>query len=194
MLLLIASVAAAVSQSPSQCATIQEDAARLECYDLENRVRRSRNQTHSMWVSRTEQSRLDDSTSVYLHVRSDREHMGRAGSREHLRLHVRCVENTTAVSIYFAGAFMASGASDYVPVTYRVDDNPPRTRNFTESNNNHFLGLWNGGASIPFIRELLEGENLYIRATPFSESTIEAEFNISGLDGAIEPLREACNW
>lgn len=51
-----------------------------------------------------------------------------------------------------------------------------------------------GGQTIPVIQEMFDAEQLTVRATPFNESTITVQFPIAGLQEAIEPLREACNW
>jgi type VI secretion system protein VasI len=40
----------------------------------------------------------------------------------------------------------------------------------------------------------MDGEQLYVRAAPFSESRIEMTFNITGIEDEIAPLREACSW
>jgi type VI secretion system protein VasI len=56
------------------------------------------------------------------------------------------------------------------------------------------LGLWNGNAAIPFIKKMMEHEKMVIRATPFSDSAVTAEYRISGLEEAIKPLRDACKW
>src|SRR5690606_23149510 len=102
-------------------------------------------------------------------------------------------ENSTNVHISFAEHFMAD-LQGGGRVTYRIDDQRAKTRNFRESNDHSVLGLWGGGNSIPWLRELFGSERLVVRATPFNESAVEGEFNITGLEEVIKPLREACNW
>ncbi len=86
--------------------------------------------------------------------------------------------------------------SDYQhgKITYRVDKLPAQTKRFRESNNHESLGLWSGKSAIPFLKELFGHDRLFVRATPHSESPLEASFDITGLEKAIEPLREACGW
>jgi type VI secretion system protein VasI len=79
-------------------------------------------------------------------------------------------------------------------VTYRVDRLPPRTQPFSVSNDNKSLGLWGATSAIPFIKSLFGAERLLLRATPFRESDLNLEFNVSGLEEAIKPLRTACKW
>jgi len=63
-----------------------------------------------------------------------------------------------------------------------------------ESTDNKALGLWSGGESIPVIKKMFGKKQLIARMTPFSESPITVEMDITGLDAAIEPLRTACGW
>jgi type VI secretion system protein VasI len=79
-------------------------------------------------------------------------------------------------------------------VIYRLDEKPAGEKNMRESTDHKALGLWNGGASIPFIKQMFSHEKLLIRATPHSESPVTATFAISGLENAIKPLRENCGW
>ena len=37
-------------------------------------------------------------------------------------------------------------------------------------------------------------KKLFVEATPFSETAVRGEFDIAGLETAIEPLRKACHW
>ncbi|WP_425962120.1 type VI secretion system-associated protein TagO [Rhizobium nepotum] len=63
-----------------------------------------------------------------------------------------------------------------------------------ESTDNKSLGAWDGGRAIPFIKKLILGKTLILQFTPYNESPKMAEFNIAGLDKAIEPLRAQCGW
>ncbi|WP_306253894.1 type VI secretion system-associated protein TagO [Parvularcula sp. IMCC14364] len=184
-----------ISQDGPSCAKKNDDSERLRCYDLVYRVTASAPKPiDSDWRVREETSKLDDTKTVFMEVNSNENHVGRFGQEGKLRLSLRCQENTTALAIYFAGEFMASGASDYVRVDYRIDDNPASSANFVESTNNEWLGLWNGSRAIPFIKQMFGASTMYVRATPFSESSVDGEFNISGVQDAIKPLREACSW
>ena len=82
----------------------------------------------------------------------------------------------------------------YGTITYRIDDQPARKKEFGESTNNEVLGLWNGGTAIPFIKSLFGAETLRVRAMPFNESALETTFSVAGLTEEIGPLRKACGW
>lgn len=182
----------AASADPATCAAIDDPNRRLGCYDDLFRAVTTA-ESAGKWAVEVEKSPLDDSTTVYVSLRSDKPLPGRFGQAEHASLYLRCKEGKTVAYIHFGGHFMSDNRGGG-RVDYRIDMQPARHRMMEESNNNKALGLWNGKASIPFVKELFGGRSLYVRATPFSESMIEATFNISGLETAIEPLRKACKW
>jgi len=145
------------------------------------------------WDISTRTSALDDSKVVVIRVDSENNVRNRFGSVGPATFLARCSENTTSAFFTFAGEFMADIQS-YGRIDYRVDDRPARNRNFTASTSNEALGLWRGSGSIPFLKEISDGSSLLIRVTPFNESPIELTFVIAGMEEALVPLREACNW
>lgn len=150
----------------------------------------------SPWLFREDTSPIDDSRNVYLSTSSLEGIPGRyRGSLARPTLYVRCVENTTALIVHMDGHFMVSSQyHSYGDVDLRIDDNQAFSKSMIESNDNKALGLWNGGTSIPLIRQLFGAEKLIVRATPHRESSMTMEFDISGLEEEIAPLREACHW
>lgn len=193
--LFMACIALPASADVSTCLSIQGNLDRLECYDREaGYAPQTSATTNSVgdWLVSTETSKIDDSTNVFLSLTSEEHTNCRYKPNAH-SIHIACRENTTSLWVFFGECFMSS-IQGKGRVTYRLDADSAKNRNFQESNNNMALGLWNGGQSIPFIKEMLGRERMFVRATPFSDSTVSAEYNISGLDEAIKPLREACNW
>lgn len=192
-------------QTLNECAALSDDEARLACFDnaladAEETDAGSGSETmeaeqpvdSSAWDVTTEISRIDDSTKVFLTTPALEINRGRFGNGVRFVMLIACRENSTNLWFHFGGFFM----SDYQHgrITYRIDDQPAQTKRFRESNNNEALGLWSGNTAIPFIKSLFGAERLFIRATPHSESAVEAEFDIAGLESVIEPLRDACNW
>ena len=146
----------------------------------------------SKWVVRSSTSEIDDTTNVYISLESNEPIVGRYGKSGPMTIFIQCRENTTMLYVHFNGHFM----SDYRngTITYRLDDRPAQNKAMQESNDNSALGLWKGGSSIPFIKQLFGHDTLLIRATPHSESSITGKFSIGGLKEKIEPLRKSCNW
>ncbi|MCW1932638.1 type VI secretion protein [Pararhodobacter zhoushanensis] len=106
---------------------------------------------------------------------------------------IRCEQNTTSAYVTFNGLFMADIQS-YGRVDVRIDQRTARQVSMRESSDNSALGLWRGNTAIPFVRDLFGGDQLFLRATPFNDSRIDMIFPITGLEQAISPLRQACNW
>lgn len=189
------------------CNTIADDAKRLACWDAAfppqplvpvsepTSTEAVSTATKGNWVVDYDKSKIDDSTNVYSHLTSNERVPGRFGDQDYATLNVRCLENTTSAFFVFGGAFVASSEYDsYGDVTYRVDERKAVTRKFDESTDNHALGLWNGGASIPFIKQLFDGQKLVVRVTPYNESAIELTFDIAGAEEASKPVRKTCGW
>ncbi|MBU2983516.1 type VI secretion protein [Lentibacter algarum] len=145
------------------------------------------------WSVVKSESGFDDSSRVVLRQTSTNTISGRFGGTANPSLLVRCQENTTSLFLVAGGHFL-SDIQSYGRVDYRVDDRKAGRKSMKTSTDNQALGLWGGGQSIPFIKEIMSGKQLLVRLTPYNESPLEFSFEIDGLDEAIEPLRKACNW
>ncbi|TWI29714.1 type VI secretion system-associated protein TagO [Paracoccus sulfuroxidans] len=187
---LIAAAGTAAAQE--ECVKITDPDDRLNCFDQSYRASETV-ETESEWKVEIDKSKLDDTTQVTMALESNEPVRKRFGGSEKGSLLIRCKENTTALYILWAGNFMAD-LQGRGRVDYRVDDRAAKRVNMDESTDNMALGLWNGGKSIPFIKDMYGASSLYVRATPFSESPVEMTFNVSGIEEASKPLREACGW
>ncbi|WP_217623013.1 type VI secretion system-associated protein TagO [Roseovarius sp. 217] len=148
--------------------------------------------SEGQWTVTMEKSPIDDSENVYISLVSEDDITARFGSAGPMRIFIQCRENTTLFYVTFNDHFMSD--HQHGKVTYRLDKNPAGDKNMKESTDHMALGLWSGGTSIPFIKQMFGHDKLLIRATPHSESPVTATFAISGVENAIEPLRENCNW
>ncbi len=197
-LTLFACLWAAVAHADfAECLGIVDEAARLTCYDDVNGYQSPKDESAPVadpgaWTVKSEFSKIDDSANVFMMLQSKDETNCRYKTGTHT-LMIACRENTTSMWITFGGCFMSS-IQGKGRVTYRLDGDPAQKARFRESNDNMALGLWNGGSAIPFLKRLLGHDRLLVRATPFSDSTVTGEYDIKGIDTAIAPLREACNW
>lgn len=180
----------------SECLKIEPPLDRLACYDKE--VGRTPSvvatPTKSDWVVETETSKLTDDKNVFLYLTSKEPVSCKWKQGQKAFLTIRCREKTTA-AILSTECHMSSSQYDrYGEVDYRVDEAPAKVAKMEASTNNTSLGLWRGANAIPFVKQLLGGKVLIMRYTPYGDSAMTSEFNIVGLDEAIKPLREACNW
>lgn len=202
ILILMFSVGIVLAEEgdPNTCAAIKNDVERLECFDLifsksviVNDEDKSAEAVESAWHQRIDQSKIDDSKSVYLWTANVEPVSNEYGRNEPILLIIRCLENTTSMHFQFDRFFMADGQGAG-RVTFRVDDREAFSLNLTESTDHRALGLWRGGVSIPFIKRIMDGDKLIVRARPYSGSFFTTSFNIAGLEEEVKPLREACHW
>lgn len=190
----ISTAAAQTAGGPTDCVQIDNDLDRLACYDdAAGRTPETRPiEGTGDWDVTEGVSRLDDSTTIMLTLESAEWSNCWPDNNPHV-LFLRCKENTTSAFMTFGGCFM-SDLQGHGRVQYRIDREPAGTKSMLSSTDNEALGLWHGRRSIPFIKEMFGRQELFVRAVPFNESPVTATYNISGIEEAIEPLREACNW
>lgn len=115
------------------------------------------------------------------------------GREEEATLLLTCIENTTRFEVRFGENFM-SDVGDYGTLIYKLDDEPPVALAASASADNYSLGLFTGAQAIPFIVSMFGNEQLFVSSTSFTGRTLTASFSIAGLEDAVEPLRELCNW
>lgn len=173
------------------CGRITDDTARLGCYDLLARPAPAAPAGH--WQLDRTGSALQGRGMVELSLPSESPIQGRFGGSERGTVHIRCQDNRTTIFVRMAGRFL-SDLQGGGRVDYRIDERPAAQVDLLASPDHAALGLWSGGAAIPFIKGLIGSEQLVIRATPFNESPVEMRFATAGLEDALKPLRAACGW
>jgi type VI secretion system protein VasI len=145
------------------------------------------------WKVAEDKSAFDDSRTVVLSIESNESVRGQFGGPGPAIMYIRCMENTTSAYLWINDLFL-SDIQGFGVVDYRIDDRKASKMRSESSTDNKALGLWSGGSAIPFIKEMLDGNRIALRATPFNESPVEFTFDLAGLDSAVRPLREACGW
>lgn len=191
------SLAAHGQTTGEECAKIDDSAKRMVCYDSVFRTKAATPVVEGeagKWSIRSEQSRITDKTDVFVSLQSDQvvpDRFGGAGRPAVLNL--RCQDDTTSLTVWFGGQFMASSGG-FDQVTYRIDTREAVGDRWDVSTNNEHLGLWSGGQSIPLIKSLFGAENLLVQAAPFNENKVVLDFKVGGIENAVKPLREACGW
>lgn len=195
------------------CKAISSDEERLACYEQDfpklsplEALRRDRGSSSANasgrlprsdqgWRLTSRKSAFTDQRDYFLTQESNLSvTCGFARESQRLTLHIRCMEDTTAVFIS-SHCHLASGHGGYGRVDLRVDSGAAFHRNMDASTSNDSLGLWRGRQAIPLIRNhLLGGSELTVRFTPFGENPLTAKFNLRDLDKMIAPLRASCGW
>ena len=180
----------------ARCATRIASIDRLHCYDrivesldLDSPLRNTERQ--GQWIVHTDTSPMDDSRTVQLRVDADDTIADRFGAnRVRPVLHILCRENTTSLIVDW-DIYIGIGQTR---LRYRIDSETAQTATWSISTNHEAFGLWNGATSIGLIRQMFGRQNLLVQTTPYGENSVMVNFNITGLEEAIAPLREACNW
>lgn len=184
------------------CSVFDDAAIRLACYDnaFPRPVEENAEETAEApkrtgpWLTDIEKSEFKDTTDVFMITASKGRTQCKTGGKiQPIALHLRCMENTTAIVIS-GDCHLTSGHGGYGVVDIRIDDDNSFQESMEASTTGAALGHWAGGTSIPLIKRLLGAESVLMRFTPYGMNPKTVEFDVSGLDEAIKPLRESCGW
>ncbi|TBF97416.1 type VI secretion system-associated protein TagO [Rhizobium leguminosarum] len=180
---LIATSAHAITGQ--DCATTPSDSDRLFCYDKIFKPEPAAvSSAVSKWIVENEKSKMDDSDIFNISVTAD---------TDGALLNIRCEEKVTSLYFTLGGTFMAD-IENYGRIRYRLDAEKTKSKSFVISTDNEALGLWSGGSAIPFVKQLLGHKTLTAEITGYNESTSTVEFDLTGIDEQIRPLRKQCGW
>ena len=176
----------------AKCAAVEGSLTRLNCYDqlaeslglTPETTTLSSGPGEGNWRVSIDTNPIDDSRTVVLALTAD-EVSSTYG--EPISLILRCQSNNTEVYINW-NSYLGSEAD----VTTRVGDAPAQTRRWPLSTDSK--ATFYPGGDISFINSLMESDQFVAQVTPYSESPVTAVFNTAGLEKAVEPLRETCNW
>lgn len=178
------------------CSLLHDDARRLACYDeVYSSISPAESVAsdfgvHGHWWVYKEDSPIDDSVNVFMSLSAIDEIPDGYGKSVTPMLHIRCKENTTALYISW-DRFIGSGEAY---ITYRIDKNKAQRQFWSISTDHQATGKWRGGSSIPFIKKLLDSKSLLVNVTPYGDNPVLVNFDVSGIESAIKPLREECRW
>lgn len=205
------------------CARIQNDIGRLGCYDkafgqraatsatspsempafqppavaapkpANNNLMVSEDQTG--WSSKETVSGLDNSkteTAILPAATAKISRLAAGGPAQHAALIIRCREGKT--DLYIGYSDIVDGMEHSISVQYRIGGSPVKKERWGVSQDYQSYGTWQSAETLPFIKSLLNADELYVRADAGSMGTSEALFKLSGIEGAIAPVRAACHW
>lgn len=181
------------------CQTIDNDDARLACYD--NRQRTPQTEATSTpippeaeWLVKESASTMTDEPKITAFLEAKKvEGKCHAGVDTLVAIGVKCTENVTQFILYASNCvFTATG--DSTKVDARFDGGPLETIQFKASSNHKMIGYFTGKWSIPLVKRLLDASALALRFRAYSSPPITATFDLRGASEGIKRIREACLW
>lgn len=143
-----------------------------------------------LWYVSREVSQMTGQNNVTADLRAEYDVPIRSYRRTRPKLVIRCHENVTSILVDF-GAFITTEST---ALRIRIGDKKPQTAIWRMSTNYEVAGLWRGGEAIPFIKSLHGQKRLLVEVTPHSESTMLVEFDLTGIENAVAPVRATCSW
>lgn len=191
LLLINPSYASTIKKETAKCAVIKGDLARLNCFDklaMDNNLTGNKSTSAKIagkgkWQVSTKINPIDDSKTVILFLEAD---SGKGKYGDKVFLVTRCQSNKTEFYINWK-----SYLGSEVYVLTRIGDNKASTSKWDISSDSNASFR---NRPIPFLKEMMKENKFIAQVTPYNENPITAIFNIAGLENAIKPLRETCNW
>jgi len=142
------------------------------------------------WTINEERAAIDDSPSVVA-VNYSAYNPGSYGGIT--ALIAQCREGDTSV-VFVQDDFLISAIRrNSFDITYRIDDAPAQQTRWSELTSNKGAGLF-GSKSEDFLRELYDATDFFIRLRDGDGQRHDAEFDLSGIQKAIEAVAGACGW
>lgn len=184
-----------VTVAVRQCSKITEPEKRLLCFDLlaanmptEQPV--DDGEKNGKWTTKIEQNKIDDTSIVTVYLEANEPIEKRLSGNAYPTLVFRCRDNKTEAFVTFFKYFETNENHN---VLVRIDSDKAQKQRWSSSTDGRALFV-GGDKHIPFIKSLKGHSRLVIQATPYNSGNIVSEFDLSGIDEALEPLQKACGW
>ncbi|MGB2832322.1 MAG: type VI secretion system-associated protein TagO [Methylotenera sp.] len=181
----------------AKCSIIKDSIRRLECFDSLSKKSgldkpAIKISSKGKWNTRTEQSKVDDSLSVFVSLDADSDISGWPEKSYRPSIILRCLEGKTeAMIVTGMPPQVEYGAYDSATVRLRIDKDKAFNEKMTESTDKEALFFRD---SVKLIKKLMGNQTLLFQFTPFNSSSAITTFNITGIEEAIKPIRETCKW
>jgi len=170
----------------SQCIKIESPLDRLSCYDEKSgRTPKAEMNKSGKWKVSVETSKMKDTTDITIIQSSENNVQCNYGGNK-INLYIRCKENAVDVLFYGGGCFFTETSAEF-----RLDKEQTYKEDMVVSTNNKALFIRNPKS---FIKKMFDKNQLYWRVSPYNESPILAEFDITGLKDVIAKHDDTCLW
>lgn len=142
------------------------------------------------WVINEKRAAIDDSPRVVAINYSAYDANSYTGFTALL---AQCREGETSI-VFVQDDFLISGMRrNSFDITYRIDSAPAQSTRWNELTTNKGAGLF-GSGSEAFLRDLYDADDFFIRLTDGDGQRHDAEFDLAGVQTAVEAVAGACGW
>lgn len=142
------------------------------------------------WVINEERAAIDDSPRVVAINYSAYDANSYTGFTALL---AQCREGETSI-VFVQDDFLISGMRrNSFDITYRIDSAPAQSTRWNELTTNKGAGLF-GPGSEAFFRGLYDADDFFIRLNDGDGQRHDAEFDLAGIQTAVEAVAGACGW
>ncbi|QFT31786.1 hypothetical protein FIV00_14940 [Labrenzia sp. THAF82] len=181
----------------ASCVEIRSDKHRLVCYDRiagykaagKGATTEKNENWRENWTREMDTSKFDDSPKVTL-INTSREPFQALIGQARVSLVIQCEENTTMLAFHMGGQTVSDRSA---PVEIRFDKDPADAITMERSADFEFLALFGYARSKRMLDRMMAADTMLMRYIG-RRGAMTGEFDVTGLEEAIKPLREACNW
>lgn len=185
--LLVLSKSAFGMGTAQDCARMFVDVERLECYDILFQPEEDEEEEKELpivWEFINHNGR-DVLTIIGQDNVLTRNGAGQAD------LHIGCINDQISIYLDFFKRMDINGYG-HQKVFYKVDDRVLKVMKMSLSRSQKMIGVWETEVTKAVIADLIEGEELVIRAVQANHEISIATFDVRGLKKAIKPIANEC--
>ena len=188
------------------CSKIKTDAERLACFDSISKQNEPSvsadakgNKQKSKWHFFTRRDEWDDSVWYSNVLFTDEPIDTKESDSKYGQILITCKNSSMAV--FFSAKSYSTGTEDllkshgdYEFVRYRIDKEQAKTIEMKLIDTRIALYIGSSEQAISFIKEMFGHDKMLLEIDRSGRGLTTLEFSINGLQEAIKPVRQECNW
>lgn len=185
--LLVFSKSAYGMGTAQDCAKMFVDIERLACYDVlfqPKEKKKDEKEPPIVWEY------INHNGRDVLTIIGQENVLTRNGAAQ-ADLHIGCIDDQISIYLDFFKRMDINGYG-YQKVFYKVDDRVLKMMKMSLSRSQKMIGVWESEMTKPVITDLIEGDELVIRAVQANHEISIATFDVRGLKKAIRPIANEC--
>lgn len=147
-------------------------------------------QISGWWVIEQERAAIDDSPRVLAINYSAYDANSYGGLTALL---AQCREGASSIVFVQDDYLISTIRRNSFVINYRIDDDPAKSTRWNELTSNKGSGVFGSDAET-FFRKLYNAETFFIRLTDGNGQRHDAQFDLAGVQKAIDAVAAACGW